>query len=171
MWEQLIQPPWAFKFGPHCPQLPPRAGPETQVSQRPADLGEVPQPLRGPGHIFALLQGGRAAPAVIHQALGVRQESGGAQGAQLQQALGAVPHQLGRGHESGVHGHKAALRRAGPQALKGVGGASWAGHHGRSVVGGVNPVTRANLPRRALSAGMQGRPCLVALRPQPRSFC
>ena len=26
MWDQLIQPPWALKFGPRCPQLPPRAG-------------------------------------------------------------------------------------------------------------------------------------------------
>ena len=106
--------PLGLEVRPPLPSAPSTSWPETQGSQQPADLGEVPQPLRGPGHILALLQGGRAAPAVIHQALGVRQEGGGAQGAQLQQALGAVPHQLGRVHESEVHGHKVALRRAGP---------------------------------------------------------
>lgn len=67
----------------------------------PTDLGEVPQPLCRPGHVLALPQGGRPGPAVVHQALGVGQEGGGAQGAQLQQALRAVAHQLGGWGEPG----------------------------------------------------------------------
>lgn len=68
------------------------------------DLGEVPQPLRWARHVLALLQGGHAGPAVVHQALGVRQEGGGAEGAQLQEALRAVAHELGGGGQ-GDPGH------------------------------------------------------------------
>lgn len=82
----------------------PLAGPGALDPGSPADLGEVPQPLCGPGHVLALLQSGHAGPAVVHQALGVGQEGGGAQGAQLQQPLCAVPHQLreDRGQGPGV---------------------------------------------------------------------
>lgn len=54
-------------------------------------LCEIPQPLRRSRHSVAFLQAGCAAPAVIHQAFGIREEGGGPQGPELQETLCGIP--------------------------------------------------------------------------------
>lgn len=53
-------------------------------------LCEVPKSLRRPGDGVTLLQPGGSSSAVVNQAFGVRQEGGGAQWSQLEEALGGV---------------------------------------------------------------------------------
>lgn len=61
-------------------------------------LRKIPEPLGNPGHSLTLFQPGSPSSAVVNEAFGVRQEGGGAQGPQLEQALGGVAGELqGRG--------------------------------------------------------------------------
>lgn len=119
---------------PHPPP-PPVSRPTGSRGLPATDLGEVPQPLRWAGHVLALLQRRHAGPAVVHQALGVGQEGGGAQGAQLQQALRAVAHELGAG------GRESRVTLGWGEALEGAG---WASPPGAS------PSHRGGRPETAL---------------------